>query len=95
MLVDNHNAYCLTSMQRIKPNRIAIKASSAAIWFQVLYYLPNDKILYWFKLKAFADDKMNLNEIFKLVFEKVENIVITSIFSFSNNVFKSLLFQGR
>ena len=37
--------------------------------------LPNNKILDWSKLKAFADDKMNLNEKFKLVLGKVENLV--------------------
>ena len=37
--------------------------------------LPNDKYLDWSKLKAFADDKMNVGE--KLIFmeEKIENIV--------------------
>ena len=37
--------------------------------------LPNDKILHWTKLKAFADDKMNLNKKSKLVLGRVENIV--------------------
>ena len=53
--------------------------------------LPNDKILDWSKLKAFADDKLNVNEKFKFGLERVE----TSIFSFSYNVFKSHLFQGH
>ena len=35
---------------------------------------PNDKILDWSKLKAFAEDKIK-NEILKLVSERVENIV--------------------
>ena len=39
--------------------------------------LPNDKILDQSKLKAFADDKISL---------KVQ-MMITSIFSFSNNIF--------
>ena len=37
--------------------------------------LPNDKILDWSKLKAFADDKINLNKKSKLVLGRVENIV--------------------
>ena len=36
---------------------------------------PNDKNLDWTKLKAFADDKINVNETLKLVFGRVENIV--------------------
>ena len=64
--------------------------------------LPNDKILGQFKLKAFADDKINVAENFKFVLERVENMVgkkekmlVTSILSFSHNVFKRLLLQGR
>ena len=37
--------------------------------------LPNDKILDWSKLKAFADDKINVNEVFKIGLGKIENIV--------------------
>ena len=37
--------------------------------------LPNDKILDWPKLKAFADDKTNVNEKFIFGLERVENIV--------------------
>ena len=37
--------------------------------------LPNDKILDWSKLKAFADNKINLNKKSKLVFGRVKNIV--------------------
>ena len=37
--------------------------------------LPNDKILDWSKLKAFADDKINVNEVLKIGLGKVENIV--------------------
>ena len=53
---------------------------------------PNDRILDRSKLKAFADDKINLTEKLKLVFRRVENMV-TSIFSFSHSVFKSLPFR--
>ena len=37
--------------------------------------LPNDKILDWSKLKAFADDKINVTEKVKIVLARVENIV--------------------
>ena len=49
--------------------------------------LPNGKILDWS-----ADDIISLNEKLKLVLGWVENI--TSIFSFSHNVFKSFVLQG-
>ena len=39
--------------------------------------VPNDKILDWSKLNAFADDKINVAEQFKFVFGGVENIVLT------------------
>ena len=34
--------------------------------------LTNDKILDWFKLKAFAEDKINVNEKFKFGLGRVE-----------------------
>ena len=37
--------------------------------------LPNNKFIDWFKLKAFADDKINLNKKSEFVFGRVENIV--------------------
>ena len=37
--------------------------------------LPNNKILDWSKLKAFADDKINKTEKFKFVLGRVENMV--------------------
>ena len=39
------------------------------------YSLPNDKFLDLSKLKAFADDKINVREKLKLVLESTENIV--------------------
>ena len=53
-----------------------------------LLTLPNDKIVHWSELKAFADNKTNVAEILKFVLGRVENIVgkqkmlITSILSF-------------
>ena len=47
--------------------------------FRIVWYsfnsLPNDKILDWSKLKALADDNINLAEKLKFVLERVENIV--------------------
>ena len=37
--------------------------------------LPNNKILGWSKLKAFADDKLKVAKIMIFVFDSVENIV--------------------
>ena len=36
---------------------------------------PNDEILVWSKLKAFADDKSNIAQIVKFASERFENIV--------------------
>ena len=41
-------------------------------WFKPL---PNDKILDMTKLKAFADDKINVPQIMISVFDRVEDIV--------------------
>ena len=55
---------------------------------------PHDKILDQTKLKAFADDKLNVPKMIISVFDRVENIVgkgeiaCSSNFSFSYNVFK-------
>ena len=57
--------------------------------------LPNDKNLALNKIKAFADQKFNFDfaKMIISVFDKVKNIVgkekmlVTSIFSFSRNVF--------
>ena len=37
--------------------------------------LPNNKFLNWSKLKAFADNKLNLAEKMKFVLGRVENLV--------------------
>ena len=37
--------------------------------------LPNSKILDWSKVKAFADDKINVTEKLKFVLGRVENMV--------------------
>ena len=64
----------------------------------VLNSLPNNKFIDWSKLKAFADGKLNLADKLKFVLGRAENILgkkkilVTSIFYFSQNVFKRLLF---
>ena len=53
------------------------------------------------KFKAFADDNLKVAKMAKFVCDKVENVVgkremlVTSIFSFSHNVFKIGLSYGR
>ena len=63
--------------------------------------LTNDKILDWSKLKAFADDKINVTEKIKFILGRVENIVENGEnagnqhFSFSHNVFTRCPIQSR
>ena len=40
-----------------------------------LNLLPDNKILDWSKLKAFADDQSNVTQNIKVVFHGIENIV--------------------
>ena len=40
-----------------------------------VYSIPNDKILDWFKLKAFADNKRKVNEKLKFGLGRVKKIV--------------------
>ena len=37
--------------------------------------LPNEKSLDWSKIKAFADDMMNITQMMISVFDRVQNIV--------------------
>ena len=43
--------------------------------------LPNDKILDWSKLKAFADNKMNVTKNKNLIWGRVKNIVFKRLLS--------------
>ena len=58
--------------------------------------LPNDTILDINKLKAYADDKINVAQMMTSVSDRIENIVekgemlVTIIFFFSHNVLKRL-----
>ena len=42
---------------------------------QSLNFISNDKYLDWSKLKAFADDEINMTQKLNFVFARVENIV--------------------
>ena len=44
------------------------------IW-QIVNSLPNDEILDWYTLEAFADDRIELAKMIIFVFDGVENIV--------------------
>ena len=45
------------------------------MYFNWLQLLPNDKILHVTKMKAFADDKINVSKMAISLFDKVENTV--------------------
>ena len=63
--------------------------------------LANDKILDWSKLKAIADDKLNVTENLKFISGRVENIAEKGQNAGFQNFllfpqrFQSLFFQGR
>ena len=66
---------------------------------RVINPFPLNTVLDQTKLKAFADDNLNVTKMIISVFDRVENIVgkgeiaCTSNFSFSHNVFKRHLSQ--
>ena len=74
------------------------KSLKFVVWERVNPF-PHNKILDHTKLKAFADDKLNVTKMIISVCDRVENIVgtreiaNTSNFSFSHNVFKRLSSQ--
>ena len=57
--------------------------------------LTNDKILDRFKLKAFSDNKINVNEKVKFGLGRVEKFVGKGENAGYYNVFKRLPFQSR
>ena len=69
------------------------------MFIQQFNQFPHDKILDQTKLKAFADDKLNVTKMVISVFHRVEKIegkgeiACTSNFSFSHIVFQRLLSQ--
>ena len=56
---------------------------------------PNDTFLDWYKLKAFAGNKINVTEKLKFVLRREENIVGKGENAGYHNVFKWLLFHGH
>ena len=68
--------------------------------FVFLSSLTRCRILYWSKFKAHAGDEINVTEKLNFISGRIENILekekklVTSIFSFSQNVFKGHLPQG-
>ena len=63
--------------------------------------ISNNNILDQTKFKAFADDNLYVAKMLISVNDRADNIVgkekmlVTSIISFSCNVFERLLYQGR
>ena len=52
-----------------------VNPSPAEFRLLMINSLPNDEILDWSKLKAFADDKLNVTKELKFVLGREENIV--------------------
>ena len=52
-----------------------LKAKKKSIHYIYLNPLPEDKILGLPKLRAFADDKLNITQNIRVVFHRMENIV--------------------
>ena len=74
------------------------------ILFNILNSLPHDKIPDWSKLKAFADDKLDLIKIIKSLFDRLKNTVgekkrrkcwLPTCSPFTTVVFQSLFSWGR
>ena len=53
---------------------------------RAIYPLPNNKILDWSKLKAFAEDKIHMTVKLKLLWRNA---------AFSHNVFQRILIEGK
>ena len=79
----SHTAVYPCYVKRIISARSALSSANAFnilgkskdfVEWSWLNSLPNDKSLDWSKLKAFADDKINGTEKWKLVFGRVGNI---------------------
>ena len=83
----------LTQVNRLPPN------DTVPGTLNRINYLPNNKIVDWSNLKAFADDKICVTEKLKFVLGRVENIMekgenAGSHNPFSHNVFKGSLFRA-
>ena len=69
MLVTAVSAFSAMSSTLIKEEYAISKLSSANA-----FNLDTSSVLNWSKLKAFADDKINVREKFKFVLGRLENI---------------------
>ena len=72
-MVVQHNSKTNNQSDHFACNIIIIMKFAANLPF--FNSLPNDKILDWSKLKALADNKMNVVENLKFVDGRIENIV--------------------
>ena len=67
------NSYISSVRQNVALCGFCFKSTSNLDTFQSQLF-TKDNILDWFKLKAFADDKLHMNQILHFVFVRVENI---------------------
>ena len=77
---------------------ITLRSLKKSLLHKALFLsLPNDKMIYWSRFKAFPDENLNVAKIAKFVFDRVENNVEkkNSILSFSHVVFQSVLLWER
>ena len=92
--------YLIIQKAQLSNSRTIMALLSKLFHLRGVNSLPNKKILDWSKLKAFADNIMNLNEKLKLVLGRIENIVEKGEnagyqhFLLSHNIFKSFLLQS-
>ena len=49
-------------------------SKSVVVW-ELINSLPDDQVLDWSNLKAFADDKLKVTEKLKFVLRRIENII--------------------
>ena len=96
----SQNFYLSINSDYSRPRKRAGRHEKGAGRKKRIKYLLNGKTLDWSKFKVFAEDKLNVARIMISVSDRVENIVgkgemlVTSTFSFSHNVFKRLLSKG-
>ena len=83
-----------------RTENIAGRGENAGLCGKGLSLLPNDKMLDLSKLKAFADDTLNMPQMTKFVYDRIENIVekgenagYQHFLLFPANIFCSLLPQ--
>ena len=93
--------FCVNLSLFIIQSEISSHLALEALHRFYLNSLPSDKILGWSKLKASTVAKINVAEEFNYFRRfskhrgKKEKMLVTSIFSFSHDVYKMLLSQGH